>query len=276
MVKFISSDLQGINDLLDGGYPIGIPIGIFGPPATGKTIFVIQESIYLASKLGGSVLYIDTEGGGNIAIAKWAPRFKKRFGDVEIYYKDVRHIAKLLEFCGFKINLRIKSGKIDIYLNEIVSPSSLAKTVESKKIKVIVVDSISNPLKIYFPGGRVNFPARADASKILINSLQDVSCEYDTITFGILHESVDPTNPYERPGIFGGLSILYNFKVLLYLAERRFKPHRGVRDLYLARWFDEEKWNKSIQLFLDSNGYRDISQEELSKLAKRKKEVTEA
>ena len=61
-IEKISAGSFDLNKWLYGGYEKGIITMIAGPPASGKTNFVILAACSLAKK-GGKIIFIDTEGG---------------------------------------------------------------------------------------------------------------------------------------------------------------------------------------------------------------------
>lgn len=65
----ISAGSYDLNKWLYGGYEAGIITMIVGPPASGKTNFVILASCSLAKK-GSKVIFIDTEGGFSVERVK--------------------------------------------------------------------------------------------------------------------------------------------------------------------------------------------------------------
>jgi archaellum biogenesis ATPase FlaH len=264
------SSLQGINELIPGYFP-QLLTGWFGPSEAGKSILNLQEAIWVAKQRGGNVLYIDTEGATPVFLRMWEGILKERFdaSKVKVEYMDVRTIEDLLKYLGFKVELEVTDkGKVELRYKGESEKKPIVEDVQKKNIKVLVLDSMSNPLKISFPGGRQNLPARGDAINLILNSLHYISIDNELVSLVVHHQSMDPTNPYQKPKPFGGETIRYNFKVWLYLEPRTFRPHRTVRDVYLGRWFNKEPWSQKCSIYLDDHGFRDITQEELNQLAR--------
>ena len=90
-IKKISTGSFDLNKWLYGGYEPGIVTMIAGPPASGKTNFVILASCSQAKK-GTKVIFIDTEGGFS------AERVKQITGDS---YGEVLKNILLLQPMGF-------------------------------------------------------------------------------------------------------------------------------------------------------------------------------
>jgi len=264
----LPSSLSGINKLTIFGYCRKTPYAIFGPPKEGKSIFALQESLYLAKQMEKNILWIDTEGAP-VFINIWLDVLKKRFDtDVEVVYKDLRRIEDILAFHGYNVELKVeKTGKIETLFRGFTTPE-IEKVIKEKDIGVLVYDSMSNPLKMSYPGGRMNFPARADAIDMWLSAVHSYSLDNDLVSLVVHHHSVDPTNPYAEPRVIGGQTIMYNFKVVLYLTQRKFKPHSSVRDVFLARYYNKKEWAESVPIILTDKGYYDITPDELARMAK--------
>lgn len=267
----VPSSLQNINNMILG-YPRGLPVAIFGPPREGKSVLCFQESIYLAKRLEGNVLYIDTEGAGPFFFKMWERVLRERFAakTVQVLYKDLRRIEDILAFLGHKTTFKVtKSGKVEtIYQGTI--ESEFDKIIKGYNIRVVVIDSMSNPLKLSFPGGRMNLPSRADATDIWLGSLHFACKDNNLVALVTHHRSIDPTNPYAEPQIVGGETLAYNFKLMLYLSQRKFKPHSSVRDVHLVRFPNKKEWSVKTQILLTDQGYVDITEEQLVQMAKGK------
>jgi hypothetical protein len=269
-LKPVSSSLNGINSLISG-YFKKCPLAFFGPPKSGKSILCFQDGLYVAKQVGSNLLYIDTEGAGPVFLKLWEEVFRKRFSlsSTKVFYLDLRRVEDILDAHGYKTEMKIsKGGKIDvIYKGD--SENKIAKLIEKENIGVVVYDSMSNPLKIAFPGGRMNRPARADAIDMWLNAIHFNSLDYNLVTFVVHHRSIDPTNPFAEPFVVGGDTILYNFKVILYLSQRKYRPQLTVRDVHLYRFFNEKEWSKAASINLTEEGYFDVSQEELVRMSGR-------
>ena len=75
----ISAGSFDLNTWLHGGYERGVITMIAGPPASGKTNFVLLAACSQAKK-GNKVIFIDTEGGFSVE------RVKQIVGE---NYKDI-------------------------------------------------------------------------------------------------------------------------------------------------------------------------------------------
>jgi len=119
-----------LNKWLYGGYESGIITMIAGPPASGKTNFVILATCSLAKK-GAKVIFIDTEGGFSIE------RVKQIVGED---YKEILKNIFLLEPTGFE-----EQKKLFLKLSE---------QVKKENIGLIVVDGMAMHYRLELGGAK--------------------------------------------------------------------------------------------------------------------------
>lgn len=119
MVKRISTGIEGLDRLIDGGIPEGFNVLIAGGPGTGKTIFGLQF-IYDGVKKGEPGIYVSFEQFREEIIEQ-----ASQFG-----WNDIRN-DKLFSL------LSIKRKDIPSFMNY------LKDEVAAKKAKRLVVDSLS-------------------------------------------------------------------------------------------------------------------------------------
>ncbi len=135
-----TQDLLNFNSLV-GGIPVGALFGVFGVPATNKSLLSLQLA-YTFFNFGTNALLVDTEGGsGAHSLPFWVDRFNKRYGAevqiVEVKYDwetlkwkfdpaedklpkdkplffvvDLRMIHKILSFHGVQCHLEISDPMI--------------------------------------------------------------------------------------------------------------------------------------------------------------------
>src|SRR3990167_817599 len=115
----ISSGSFDFNTWLHGGYERGVITMIAGPPASGKTNFVLLAACSQAKK-GNKVIFIDTEGGFSVE------RVKQIVGE---NYKDILQNIFLLNPTSFE-----EQKKIFLRLLE---------RVKKENIGLIVVDGMA-------------------------------------------------------------------------------------------------------------------------------------
>ncbi len=115
----ISAGSFDLNKWLYGGYEAGIITMIAGPPASGKTNFVLLAACSQAKK-GNKIVFIDTEGGFS------AERVKQIAGDD---FEKILENILLLQPTGFE-----EQRKIFLKLSE---------QVKKEKISLIIVDGMA-------------------------------------------------------------------------------------------------------------------------------------
>jgi len=280
------SSLKAINELLDGGYEESIPLAIFGLPETGKTIFMNQEACFISKSLNSGALLIDTEGGNYVTLLKWLDVYQRRFDaafdvvkckvgenkveltktpeHLPLFVINLRDIKNFMKFFGYNIDVEISNkGKFGVRL--LGSMENLCqKMIEEYDISTLVIDSLSNPLAV-FSGGIVNYPARADALKMLFASIQNVAEENNILIFISHHATFDPQNPYSEPTMFGGKWVKHNTKISLYFEESKSKrkEQQGVRRVYLTRYFDKPRFVEMRKIKLTNSGFEDVEDKEV-------------
>jgi len=115
----VSAGSFDLNKWLYGGYEAGIITMIAGPPASGKTNFVILAACSLAKK-GNKVVFIDTEGGFSIE------RVKQVAGD---NYQEILKNILLLEPTSFQEQKKLFF--------------KLAEQVKKENIGLIIIDGMA-------------------------------------------------------------------------------------------------------------------------------------
>lgn len=168
-----------------------------------------------------------------------------------------------------------KSGKVTVLVdpavvgedNLIFSPvedTPIGRFVAENNIGMVVVDSITM-LTTPFAGGRVSFPARADALGLLLSTIIELAEKMGITVVATHHESLDPANPYARPTVKGGKMIRHTFKYNMYIEALRGKKNAGVKRLYLERHPTEEPFAFYTSVMLKSDGYHDLNPDRVYK-----------
>jgi len=134
-IEKIESPLPTLNDFLGGGFEVGSLIELFGSFASGKTQFLLTQSVLEASK-GHTVLFIDTEGTfrydrlEQIALARNVPVEKLN----NIFVKKAP-----------------SSNEIEILVHNLFS--IVSKFIDAgMRITLIAIDSIMNPFRADYVG----------------------------------------------------------------------------------------------------------------------------
>jgi hypothetical protein len=276
--QFLSSSLMGVNTLI-GGYLPKVPYGLYGPPAAGKSIAAIEESYVLAKQMSEKqgkpvgILYYDTEGDGDILQQLWEPVLVKRFGEQKWIYmgteteipktldrkkeQDMKLMVKVCKDWGTDIFIRKEipqsgefKGKYRVENHGDVE-SKVEKIIREENVGVVIIDSISEPLDS-FPGGRMNYPARADAIKLWMSQVHLLAKRYNLVVLTIHHSSKDPTSLYNKANMLGGPVLFYRYKVVMCM--ERVGLERKVR---LARHFNKKEFDEEARIILDDDGWHD-------------------
>jgi len=275
---FLSSSVLGINALI-GGYLPKVPYGIFGPAAAGKSILMMQDAYAVAKQMsekqGKSVgiLYYDTEGDGDILHALWQNKFVERFGKQKWVYMgteterpvtydgkkppDVKLINKVCRDWGMLTKVRKQIAKDKEFKGMVRFewhgdvPSKVEETIIRENIGVIIIDSITDPLD-GFPGGNMNFPARADAIKLWMSQVHLFAKRYGLVVLTIHHSSKAPGAVMTRQQMIGGTTLFYRYKVVMCL-----ETVGDERKLRFSRFFNKKEWDEEARLTLDDDGFKD-------------------
>jgi len=242
--KFPSS-LEALNEMFGGSaYSAGELFGIYAPAGTGKTLFAIQEAVWLTSK-GYNVLYIETEGSGEEMIQKWAPIFAERFdGDLNrFYFESRRTLETLAQYLGFELKFatkkadeseltgsvnqltlfdvdengvkkkkggRKKKSKKDEKVGKIevmyrpLDISLIEQDIEKYKIDFIILDSLSMPIRATFPPDQQNNPSKSFVEARILQKFIELQEKFNVGVMVIMHASMNPARPYESAINFRG------------------------------------------------------------------------
>jgi KaiC/GvpD/RAD55 family RecA-like ATPase len=255
-----------VNDWI-GEYPSEVLIGFFGEARAGKTIFLLQEAYYNLKE--GNVLIIDTEFDKKEFIKVWDSRFRKRFGidSGDVYVGTFSNMDELFKFIGMNVKFTVeKDGKITVnYIGNV--KNDLEEMISKKKIKVVIVDSVTELFSTEFPGGLKNFPARKDAESLFFLNLLKLAYKHKLYMFGTHHVSLGLLR-YAKPIMKGGSEIRHLFKLWFYLEHTQHTKTslQGLRRIYLVRNFKHLDWSKEQMIILRDDGFHEISKEEVEKL----------
>ncbi|XP_035395967.1 DNA repair protein RAD51 homolog 2 isoform X7 [Cygnus atratus] len=139
---FLSTTLHSLDKVLHGGVPCGSLTEITSPPGCGKTQFCILMSVLATlpvsmGGLDGAVVYIDTESAFSaerlVEIA--GNRFPTYFDSDEKLFCMTRSIHLYRELTCDSVLKRIKS---------------LEEEIISKKVKLIIIDSVASVVRKEF------------------------------------------------------------------------------------------------------------------------------
>jgi len=285
VVKEFKSSLNVINDMFGGvAYTSDCIFGLFGLAGEGKSLFCIQEAFHLVSQ-GYRVLYIDTEGSLVSQLKRyWAKVFMERFNvskdDLsdrffiqnfreDIFAEKNEKIEKVLYYFGDNIEIEKKGNKIELRWIEKKGRkpkdgrSLIEKDLEKYKIDFVILDSISNPIRIAISSNPQNYPAKSDIEARILGHLLELQVGYNVGMLVTIQATYNPTNPYDNE-IFmrGGLSVAYNIKRRVSMIRRNKKGLENYRAFFFER--GEMGSSKSAVGFakIDEYGFKDVNLEE--------------
>jgi len=128
----LSTGIRSLDELIDGGIPLGSSVLIAGGPGTGKSILAMQI-VYNRLKAGDNVVYLSLDSSPNKLIHQ-TDSFGWKFDE---FLKDS--------------SLALLSPRVD-RINLMDTLDDIKKSVSEKQRKVVVVDSITKMMDIgYFP-----------------------------------------------------------------------------------------------------------------------------
>ena len=180
--------------------------GIYGPPNSGKSLLAFQ----IACQYNSVILATEDMDYGAFSFVKnrWSKSFK------EPVILRARSLRSFLKFFGLDIvpQEKTESLKFEIVLRRITQYPLIEDDGIMKDKDLLVVDSLTSPIKNYIPSGRQNREARAAVFSAVFGSLYEISEKWEIPIILILHESRDPASKYDAGRPWGGNVPLYEIK----------------------------------------------------------------
>lgn len=281
----ISTGCAPIDRILNGGVPFGTPMGIYGIKNIGKSILCTQIAAKFAAQ-GYDVVYLDTE-----AFYQLDEDFDRIYGWFEdrwnlsssvkdkIQIKQIRDLFALGRYFGMEIQLTQESQRISAMVkfpkkwgseatksthqdrNWITYSECYREFKKLKKPGLIILDSITVPLKSKISSTTQNFPARASLIQTLLDGALVFSNEFNIAFILTNHGTKNPMGYGVQP--WGGDNMIYYVKRWMGLLDGLKADREAfgdqVRRIYRYRWPGlMETMDKAI-LALDT-GYIDLGQ----------------
>jgi len=190
---------------------LGSLLGITGAPMGGKTWLETQMSMkYLADHPDEEAIIVETEGFPMKGFKHLFKCLGKRFGTEKIpEIRVARGVRELFRLFGINLSWKIsEGGKFELTIQ--MSQAQL----DFSKYSIIVVDSLSAPLKSVLGTATKNLPARADMENTLFGVLQESAESYNCLIALVNHIS-RPPQLVARESVFGGANIFYNLKYII-------------------------------------------------------------
>jgi len=250
--------IRALDEFLDGGLPLRMITQLMGPPRSNKSPLAFQIAAQYPS------IIITTEYDAPSPLTdKWIQEFSKRFDrEPKIRWRYIPDLMDLFSFFGAKAELEYsEKGKAELVLAERIwdlSGTPIGRDIKDLEAKLVVIDSLSAPLKETFIG-RVNFPSRSSAASIFLGALRRACERFDLAALVISHESRDPANPWKEPDAYGSYAVDYNVKYSLYLDryQGRKREFRDIRYLWLERHPHKPEWEYKHTLEITDSGFYD-------------------
>jgi len=270
-VTKLSSGVKEIDDMLEGGILLGAPALVYGIPNLGKTWLSFQLCCMSTRDpkhggLGRRALYLDTETFfTRDTFDRFYKYFKARWPDLPeepmIDVKIVPDIFKLGKLFGIDYEIIHEEKRVSMISrfptkrqkalkrsgntklktttksSDYILDSKLYQMLQEKKYGIVVIDSITAPIKSVIPSAAQNFPARASILQELLGTFYTICQENDCAIFMTDHITRSPMSPgyvYGLGAPWGGQDVTYYVKIQLGLyralkAQREMYPGEGQR-----------------------------------------------
>lgn len=230
-----------VDDLLGGGIPHKLITALFGDPATGKSWLAYQSGVNNIKINKKKTLLIDTEGLTQNDLDNILGKLRSRFGVSEKEIKEnfqmiktyndpqMHSIQKLLQMFGYMVLFEMseKGGKYKVIFKHC---EDTLKPKELEGISMIILDSLTKPIKDSIGSETANLPARAQIVERLFGKLHQVADLYNIAVIVIHHQSnPPPVGPYRiKPYAYGGNPVYYNSKYILQIFDST-KKERDIK-----------------------------------------------
>lgn len=294
-IKTHKSSIEAMNELFGGiPYKSDQPFLLYGAPSSGKSLALSQEACFFSSK-GLNVLYIDDEGSSGTYLKQWGKVFEKRFGELkgDIIVHQTSDMYDLIRYLGAtckvdfvqsttakkkkaKETAKDQGAEVEEMEDSVNGKQEFRKTGDIKdpefiqeitksKINAVFLDSITYPLIPMFQTGVQNYPARNDATALILGLLSSAQTKYNLFVMATSHASTNPTNPYEiHEQLKGGRAVRYFGKNVVYIDRREAKDAANYRRLWGARIENKQDWSQATVCMITDDGYVDVDDKKVS------------
>jgi predicted ATP-dependent serine protease len=275
IVKFPST-IEAFNKAFDGSlYSSDEMVAFYAKPKTCKSLLLTQEMFGLASH-GFNILYIGTEGGEQEMISRWYDIFSAHYfvGAKNIgrmFLETKKSLESLMEYFGYKVRVSYVSkkkskgegeeaddkdkGKMEFRVIEKYDKPEIDAFIEKNKINMIVLDSLTSPIRQAITDEQQNNPAKASATALICGKLLKLQEKYKTGLVVVGHAMFNPADPYETSASMrGGIVISHYAKRVLYIDKRDKNSLRDYRRVWIARAEDKAEFSEVIGLKVSDAG----------------------
>lgn len=263
----ISTGCRSLDQLMCGGIPTGAPSLIFGIPNLGKTFLSYQVACMCTRKtsyggLNRPVLYLDTESFFTKGVPdRFYGFFRNRWKDLDpkssidiIRVKDIfdlgkkfgiqfeiiqeeKRVSAIAKFpTGRQTKLAQGKGepvKTTIQSENWIETSEIWQSMKAKNYGLIVIDSLTVPIKSVIPKGTQHLPGRGTLLTSLLGTLYPIAIQFDAGIIVTDHITRNPMSPGYYVGFgdpWGGQDVTYyvKFQWGLYRALKAEKEKYGI------------------------------------------------
>jgi RecA/RadA recombinase len=222
-LDFLGTGSKLIDNLLGGGIPYGTVTAVFGKPMSGKSMFSYQVGLANIAKTQTKTLYLETEGLRQADLLRILYKFKDRWGLTDKLVKDnfeyksmigdyqLKPIQKLFQVFGYIPELEMSKG--GRYTPKFRKCTPSIKEDQWSKYGMIIVDSLTDPLKTSVGSQTANLPARATITERFFGAIHEITARHNIAVIVNHHASIDPVVFYTDHGRpWGGDPVMYNSK----------------------------------------------------------------
>lgn len=291
----LPSGCKALDVLMNGGLPLKAPSLVFGMPNLGKTWLAFQFSCMCTRDpsnggLGRPVLYLDTESffANEEVFNRFYGYFRKRWSDLPakpeihaemvedifalgkkfgIQYTIVQEESRVSAIAKFPKKTLEKEVKETTQTSDWLKSSPIWQDCEKNNYGLIVIDSITVPIKSVIPKGTQHLPGRGTLITSLLGTLYPIAKNFNCAILVTDHITRNPMSPGYVYGVgdpWGGQDITYYIKYQfgLYMATKDEREKYGdtegrLRRVERHRYPGFERTLTTVKLEKDY-GYTDV------------------
>jgi len=247
----ISTGSKSIDEVMAGGLKTQVTSLLFGIPNLGKTWLCYQIACMCTRpvKVGGlgkKAAYLDTEGFffTEDTIERFATYFKQRWPDCDPKKVELIQIADIFELgeqFAMQVDIKQEENRVSVITKY---PTSIQKKLATGKGKnkvdtttnkdkdwleksplfqklktgdygLVIIDSITIPIKSEMPSATQNFPARTSLVSAILGACYPMARRADVAILITDHITSNPMSPgyiFGTGDPWGGRNILYYIK----------------------------------------------------------------
>jgi len=219
-----------IDSVMGNGFPQGSTVALFAESGRGKTLLSAQLALSCIKDLQQDVIILETEGNREQDFLELIGKFRPRWELTEKEVKDKLHfypiigsfsektkaMVELLKMVGFEANID-QSKKGDKYSITFKECKPKLKIGDLEKAGLLIIDSLTEPLKATIGHKSQNLPARSELIARLFYKLITIARDYQICVIINHHASINPLQLFGRDfgKPYGGDEVLYNSKYIL-------------------------------------------------------------